>query len=238
MSEVTRVGGLSRIPMIVLLVVIFGSAVIIIGEWWFSEGEPLATSGMLIESAKGSRLAGEGSGYQHGARARALLRASDGGSRTLAEFYQGRAYLGGPPWIPHEVEGNMELGGRQCLTCHQEGGWVPKWNAYTPITPHPELLNCRQCHNPATGSGGLSANSFSADTPPALKQNPLPDGPPPMPHSLQLRENCLSCHAGPGAVRELRTTHPERTNCRQCHAQGAGTEVWFRTAVRDAEETE
>ena len=45
--------------------------------------------------------------------------------------------------------------------------------------------------------------------------------PPPIPHALQMRENCLACHAGPGAVLEIRSTHPERWNCRQCHALGA-----------------
>ena len=38
-----------------------------------------------------------------------------------------------------------------------------------------------------------------------------------IPHDLQLRGNCLACHAGPAAVEEIRTAHPERTNCRQCH---------------------
>ena len=38
-----------------------------------------------------------------------------------------------------------------------------------------------------------------------------------IPHPLQLRENCLACHGGPAARAELRTTHPERVRCRQCH---------------------
>lgn len=32
-----------------------------------------------------------------------------------------------------------------------------------------------------------------------------------------MRENCVSCHAGPSAPKEIRVTHPERVNCRQCH---------------------
>ena len=39
-----------------------------------------------------------------------------------------------------------------------------------------------------------------------------------MPHSLQNRENCLACHAGPAAPIEIKVSHPERSNCRQCHA--------------------
>jgi len=41
--------------------------------------------------------------------------------------------------------------------------------------------------------------------------------PPRIPHALQMRGECLACHAGPGARVELRTTHPERVRCRQCH---------------------
>jgi hypothetical protein len=36
-----------------------------------------------------------------------------------------------------------------------------------------------------------------------------------------MRENCRACHAGPGAVDVLRTTHPQRVSCRQCHALAA-----------------
>ena len=32
-----------------------------------------------------------------------------------------------------------------------------------------------------------------------------------------MRENCAACHDGPGAREEIRTSHPERTRCRQCH---------------------
>ncbi len=41
--------------------------------------------------------------------------------------------------------------------------------------------------------------------------------PPMIPHQLQMRESCVSCHAGPSAPKEIRVTHPERINCRQCH---------------------
>jgi hypothetical protein len=32
-----------------------------------------------------------------------------------------------------------------------------------------------------------------------------------------MRENCIACHDGPGAREEVRTNHPERWRCRQCH---------------------
>ena len=44
--------------------------------------------------------------------------------------------------------------------------------------------------------------------------------PPVMPHSTLMRVNCLACH-GPNGYRGLRTTHPERLNCVQCHAVAA-----------------
>ena len=58
----------------------------------------------------------------------------------------------------------------------------------------------------------------------------LPGSPPVIPHSLQLRENCMSCHFGEGAMQEIKVTHPERTNCRQCHVQTTTTEKFIREA--------
>jgi hypothetical protein len=51
--------------------------------------------------------------------------------------------------------------------------------------------------------------------------------PPSIPHDLQLRGNCLACHMGPAAVAEIRTTHPERSDCRQCHVTLAADEAPF-----------
>ena len=47
--------------------------------------------------------------------------------------------------------------------------------------------------------------------------------PPRIPHRILMRENCGSCHDGPAAREEIRTSHPERTRCRQCHVPVAGT---------------
>jgi hypothetical protein len=41
--------------------------------------------------------------------------------------------------------------------------------------------------------------------------------PPTIPHKMLMRENCLACHSGPAAREEIRTSHPERERCRQCH---------------------
>ena len=55
--------------------------------------------------------------------------------------------------------------------------------------------------------------------PPKIGRSALGGSPPPIPHSLQLRENCLACHGGAAAVRGIRSSHPERINCRQCHVK-------------------
>ena len=46
-----------------------------------------------------------------------------------------RAFEGAPPFIPHEVEADTE-----CLDCHRLG------DNDAAITPHPERVNCLQCH--------------------------------------------------------------------------------------------
>jgi cytochrome c-type protein NapB len=141
--------------------------------------------------------------------------------RSLQTFYERRAYPGAPPIIPHALADPTSYGGATCLACHADGGWVPKFNAYAPVTPHADLLNCVQCHVPAPAAGTFRGSTFQSARPPAIRQAWLPGSPPPIPHLLQMRDNCLACHGGPAAVREVRTTHPERVNCRQCHVEGA-----------------
>ncbi|MHC5068823.1 MAG: hypothetical protein ACYTF0_09575, partial [Planctomycetota bacterium] len=53
---------------------------------------------------------------------------------------QRRAFYTAPPVIPHRVgEGDQE-----CLNCHQE---QREFHGHVaPATPHPELVNCQQCH--------------------------------------------------------------------------------------------
>ena len=147
--------------------------------------------------------------------------------RTLKEYYKNRAYPGAPPSIPHTVTKERSLGGDTCLQCHQNGGFVDKFNAYAPVTPHPEMINCRQCHvtknTNTTFKEFVTSNSntgFKKVAPPKVgkgENNAMPGSPPMIPHQLQMRENCISCHAGPSAPKEIRVSHPERINCRQCH---------------------
>ena len=147
--------------------------------------------------------------------------------RTLDYFYSLRAYDGAPPSIPHPVNDRDTLTGGNCLECHRHGGFTPEFKAYAPVVPHPEMLNCRQCHNPQEGTSPFRASTWTK----ALPQrgiSHLPGGPLVIPHSLHMRENCLACHTGPHAVEEIRTTHPERINCLQCHVESLTHEVWVR----------
>jgi cytochrome c-type protein NapB len=137
--------------------------------------------------------------------------------RSLKDYYKNRAYHGAPPSIPHPVK-EMNYGENTCLQCHQNGGFVNKYDAYAPVTPHPEMVNCRQCHV-AQNSNTLfkPSNLAEVHAPKVGVNNALIGTPPMIPHQIQMRENCLSCHAGPAAPKEIRVTHPERINCRQCH---------------------
>ncbi|BDD09523.1 hypothetical protein FUAX_19550 [Fulvitalea axinellae] len=138
--------------------------------------------------------------------------------RSLKTYYDNRAYHGAPPSIPHPVKSERSMGGKDCLKCHQDGGFVAKYKAYAPVTPHPEMANCRQCHVPQQTNKVFKQTKFhKVPAPKAGVNNALPGSPPAIPHQIQMRENCLSCHAGPAAPKEIRVSHPDRSNCRQCH---------------------
>lgn len=97
------------------------------------------------------------------------------------------------PPIPHLLEGRED-----CLSCHQTGvGGAPRV-----ASDHIGRTNetCGQCHVP-TGVERAGA--------------------PAIPHSVERREACLSCHeAGEGGAPKIPENHAGRTDetCRQCHA--------------------
>ena len=146
------------------------------------------------------------------------MRAATGvATRSLSKYYERRAYPGAPPVIPHPVDETINRNQR-CNVCHAKGGFTPKFNAYIPLTPHPDFLNCMQCHVQGTSGPLFVTTHWKSIAPPAIGRPALPGSPPPIPHGLALRDNCLACHGGPAAVPEIRCTHPERLSCRQCHA--------------------
>lgn len=138
-------------------------------------------------------------------------------SRTLDDYYSRRQYPGSPPFIPHRVEPNDETS-RTCLTCHADGGWSQALKLNTPVTPHPDQTDCRQCHVVLTDEKQLFVGTgWQSVPPPRLGRSYLPGAPPPIPHDLQYRGDCIACHVGPGTIAAIRVEHPMRGNCRQCH---------------------
>lgn len=168
--------------------------------------------------------------------------------RTLTVHHRLRAFPGAPPRIPHGLT-EQEFKGGRCNTCHERGGYVERFATYAPMTPHPEMGQCLQCHVADDRLVGLPVSPGDGtpvcaqchvldaitDPPPQfvaidwpeprwldLGQTALPGAPPLIPHRLEFRGNCVACHAGMGAVYEIRTAHPDRANCRQCHVPAVG----------------
>ncbi len=139
------------------------------------------------------------------------------GKRTLNTYYKLRQYPGSPPRIPHSVKPSFSADPTDCLSCHGRGGYVSELKAYAPVTPHPENELCYQCHLPVLTNKLFVETNWQSINPPLLGRSQLGGSPPAIPHSLQLREDCIACHSGPAAVAEIRVEHASRGNCRQCH---------------------
>ncbi|MEZ5990583.1 MAG: cytochrome c3 family protein [Planctomycetota bacterium] len=130
-----------------------------------------------------------------------------------------RAYDGSPPTIPHDPMGMA------CLSCHGGEGKSVPGIGFSPPAPHGDLVagalnRCNQCHVYRRVEGVFVASSFQGLAQDLRKGSRLYDGAPPrIPHSIYMRQNCKACHTGPAAREEIRTSHPDRTNCRQCHLE-------------------
>ncbi len=141
------------------------------------------------------------------------------------EYYKRRAYHGAPPRIPHALNTKKGIGSGDCLKCHEHGGYAAKFEAYAPVTPHPDFLNCRQCHVPIlTEKSFTKGSSFVGRKHPTLQNRALVSSPPTIPHDLQNRTDCLSCHGGAGGMSSIRVSHPYRANCVQCHTPNKARE--------------
>ncbi len=124
-----------------------------------------------------------------------------------------RAYSGAPPVTSHKVK---ELGRFDCLACHLNGNAKEVGGALPKKTPHPEFVRCRNCHLEKTTDNLFRKNNFVGSTYKTgirSQQN----GPWLIPHPLTMRENCLGCHGDRADPEQLKTTHPERVRCMQCH---------------------
>jgi cytochrome c-type protein NapB len=143
----------------------------------------------------------------------------DGAVKSSGEVRAARRlYDGAPPIIPHDPFG------ASCSSCHDAYGAAVKGVGFAPASPHDDTdkadvtVRCRQCHVFATADGLFAQSEFVGLQQDLRLGGRLYDGAPPtIPHKILMRENCLACHAGPGARAEILTTHPERDRCRQCH---------------------
>jgi cytochrome c-type protein NapB len=189
-----------------------------------------ASSAALPERSERGRLAlidAEASVFQWPAMPENPKRRGRTG-RTLAQFHSRRAYPGAPPEIPHKAARDMVRDAPDCLGCHLRGGYVSAYEAYAPLTPHPQWLSCRQCHVPRLETQLFVETRWRAAAWPVLNQREMPGAPPAIPHDLRMRGPCLACHGGPAAVREIATSHPDRINCRQCHVPLVEENPWRR----------
>jgi len=149
----------------------------------------------------------------------ALLR-TEAAARRAAN----RAYAGAPPASPHPL-GTMT--DEACLACHRDGFVIGDRRAAR--MPHAMFTQCTQCHvegEAPMGTGLLAKSRFVGAPSPIEGHRAGPGAPPMIPHDTFVRSDCLACH-GPQGIVGLRTTHPERTSCVQCHASLPGFEATF-----------
>lgn len=130
----------------------------------------------------------------------------------------GRSFEGAPPVMGHSLAFS---GDRDCLECHGNGMTIGKRIAR--VMSHVELPNCTQCHiegaNEFLDQQSLPENEFVGWWKQERGATAMRGAPPTIPHGTFLRTTCLSCH-GQYGYEGLRTNHPERANCLQCHIAG------------------
>ena len=115
-----------------------------------------------------------------------------------------------------------------CLLCHQEATRIG--DSIAPAMSHRAYTSCTQCHVSDTGlpiewnTGRFARDSnseFAGEQTTPAGTRAYEGAPPTIPHRTLMRENCMSCH-GEGGTSAIRTSHPDRQSCTQCHAPDAG----------------
>ncbi len=144
---------------------------------------------------------------------------------VLAQRQSRRAFDGAPPVVPHPIPQESTAA---CLACHANGLAI-KDRVASKIS-HAPYGGCTQCHVPAKTGPRISAdpfllaaladNAFTGATTPTKGERAFPGAPPTTPHSTLMRSDCNSCH-GPTGLFGLRTPHPDRQSCVQCHVPNA-----------------
>ncbi len=130
-----------------------------------------------------------------------------------------RAFNGAPPTIPHPIDQRSDA---SCVACHSTG--IAAESLRIPRMSHHFLANCTQCHvesNPQHMAAKIfRENDFVGLAAPTAGPRAFAGAPPQIPHSTWMRSDCMSCHGLAGRY-GIRTTHPWRNNCQQCHAPSA-----------------
>ena len=168
---------------------------------------------------------GPGGGSQDQVSTQEYLRAHVSASDS-SERASRRAYAGAPPVIPHEDFS------RDCQSCHGAREIAVLGMGVSPPSPHGKTAGmsaarCEQCHVPQTVSELLVKTTFEGHARSLNAGSRAHElAPPRIPHRVFMREDCLACHSGGSAREAIRTTHPERARCLQCHVP-IGTPTFF-----------
>lgn len=129
---------------------------------------------------------------------------------------QNRAFNGAPPTIPHPID---QQSSQACAACHTNG--ISTETLRLPRMSHQFLENCTQCHVENSPQHQVATtfreNGFVGLAAPTAGPRAFAGAPPQIPHSTWMRVDCMSCH-GLAGLQGIRTTHPWRQNCQQCHA--------------------
>ena len=159
-----------------------------------------------------------------------VVRTPEMKEEALNDRLRTRAFDTAPPAIPHPVD---QRTAEICMACHGNGMTIA--GKIATKMSHPILTNCTQCHveqassmpqvlvnrtkSPEKASSPTwpPSNSFDGVKRAGPGTRLLPGLPPTIPHTLHMRDDCMSCH-GTVARPGIRTTHPWLQNCRQCHA--------------------
>lgn len=246
--------GFSRLT-IVRAVAVMAVLVLVVGAGLDRRDEPLPYPEPTLGTGSTEPIAAEAGVFSVREEELAVAPAFPGDQRGHARsptiYRRLRAYPGAPPRVSHGLT-EEEFRSTSCNACHRRGGWVARFGAYAPVTPHPEASSCLQCHVPLdelvgrprpaspdavvcgqchVNPGDPKATFVATDWVPAewpeTGRQAMEGSPNLIPHSVESRSACLACHGGPAAVVGLRTPHPERVNCRQCHVPvGDADGVW------------
>lgn len=132
-----------------------------------------------------------------------------------------RAFDGAPPTIPHQV---LQMGPLDCVSCHATGAKIGV--VVAPKISHTLYESCTQCHVvmndplPSAAPVPKPASDFVGLASWGKGTRAWQGAPPTIPHPTLMRPDCSSCHGVFGAL-GIKSTHPWRQSCTQCHVANA-----------------